>query len=77
MNEEKNKVKIIDWTDRKEAMDSYRQFADPDIMGPDLRYYGGKLCPVPLHQVLRPPSVRYTVEGETKMDDEDEYKLIL
>ncbi len=59
-----DETKIIDWTDRKDAMDTYRKYEELNMTGPNYLYYNGKLQPAPEPMILRPENVSYKVEHE-------------
>lgn len=60
------KDNIIDWTDRKEAMDTYREYEKYSMTGPNYRYYNGKLQPVAPPLLLTPEPVAYKAEPNEK-----------
>jgi hypothetical protein len=51
MNNRNDTAHWIDWTDREEAMATYREYEKYSMTGPNFTYYNGRLLPV------RPPSI--------------------
>jgi hypothetical protein len=68
MNNQKDTAKIIDWTDRKEAMATYRKYEELGMLGPNYMYYNGKLLPAPPVSATGPETVEYDPNGTSEND---------
>lgn len=66
MNKKNSNTTIIDWTDRKDAMATYRKFEELGMTGPTYQYYNGKLLPADEPMMLRPDPVPYQLKSEAE-----------
>lgn len=66
MDRQSEKMKIVDWTNRKAAMDTYRKYEQLNMTGPCYRYYNGKLQAAPVTTIIKPKEVAYKTKHKTE-----------